>query len=785
MRNPATIFTLLFVLYTNDIFSQTIFQTVRGEVTDNESKSPLIGATVVILGTDPIVGATTDVNGYFKIGNVPIGRYNLQFSFMGYDPSIISEVLVSSGKETVIAIGLKQSVTQLDEVSVRAHSNKDKPLNTMASVSARTFTVEETRRYAGGVDDPARMASAFAGVTTGSIQDNAIIIRGNSPKGLLWRLEGVEIPNPNHFSGGNVVGGGIVSIFSSQLLSNSDFFTGAFPAEYGNALAGVFDMRLRNGNNERREYTLQAGILGFDFSAEGPFVKGKNATYLFNYRYSTFGLVSLLGILPPEVSQIPKYQDLSFKFNFPVKRLGTFSLWGIGGIDNNQEQNEPDSSKWITDWDRIYYNWDMATGAIGLSHKLVAGEKAYLNTTLAASGIKSRIKASSLDDNLTERPYWDMSDNTGKVTLSSFINYKFSANYTVKAGFNFNTLFYNLDLNGVVNDLPGSFQNFVKEGGYSHFTDLYVQSKYDITRNFELNTGINACFFALNNDFSVDPRLGLKWEFFPGHSLSFGYGKHSQLEELKIYLVNREVDGTLEYPNKDLELSHAHHVILGYDWLLSDNSRIKIEPYYQYLYDIPGIPDSSYSFINFKQDWTFRSTLANNSTGRNIGIDFTIERFLDHNYYYLLTASVFDSKYKGDDGVWRNARYDKGFVINLLVGKEFFLRKNNVLGVNGRLNYTGGERISPIDEVRTYQENTIVYDETKAFEVQLPSRYILDLTITYRMNRKKYSGVWALQLKNALGMSENYGTYYNMETDKIEQSEAAVILPIVSYKIEF
>jgi hypothetical protein len=777
-------FTFLILLTTQTAFSQVITQTIKGEVTDIESKTPLIGATIVVLGTNPLLGIITDLDGNFKIKNVPVGRYNIQFNYMGYDPSIVSEILVSSGKENVINIGLKQSVNHVDEVKVKAHSNKDKPLNSMASISARSFTVEETRRYAGGIDDPARLASAFAGVTVGNSQDNAIIIRGNSPKGLSWRLEGVEIPNPNHFSGGNVAGGGIVTVFSSQLLANSDFFTGAFPAEYDNALAGVFDMKLRNGNSDKRESTFQAGLLGIDFSSEGPFVKGKNATYLFNYRYSTFSLVSLLGLLPM-TTQIPKYQDLSFKFNFPTKKYGTFSLWGIGGIDNNKEQNELDSTKWVTDWDRIYYNWDLSIGAIGLSHKLISGKKTYINTTLVSSGTMNKMHQTSLDNNLIQRPYWDFTDNTGKITLSSFVNHKFSSKYTVKAGLNYNMLSYNLNLNGVINNIPETFQNFVKEKGYSHFVDAYFESKYDITGNFSVNAGVNASYFALNNDVSIDPRVSFKWEFFPKHSLSFGYGKHSQIEDLKFYLINRNVNGVLSYPNKSLELAHAQHFVLGYDWLINDNLRLKVEPYFQYLYNVPGIPDSSYSFINFRQEWMFRDSLVNNSSGRNIGIDFTLERFLNNNYYYLITASIFDSKYKGGDGIWRNSRYDKGFVINILVGKEFFLKNKNVLGLNAKLNYMGGERISPVDVGKTKQKREIVYDESKAFEDQLPSRYNLDLSITYRINKKKHSSVWALQLKNALGSPENYGAYYNHKTDKIEEAKAVVILPIISYKIEF
>ncbi len=783
-NNKKTQFLILIALFFVQIASsQDINQTIKGTVLDNETQTPLYGVTVVILDTDPLIGVITDFDGNYKIANVPVGHYNIQISYVGYEPTIVSEILVTSGKEVILNMGLKQSFTLMKEVSVKAYSRKDKPLNSMASISARSFTVEETRRYAGGVDDPARLASAFAGVSIGNIQDNAIIIRGNSAKGVSWRLEGVEIPNPNHFSGGNVAGGGFVTIFSSQLLANSDFFTGAFPAEYGNALAGVFDMKLRNGNNEKREHTFQVGMMGIDVSSEGPFKKGENATYLFNYRYSTMGLLSELGILPSD--QIPKYQDLSFKLNFPTKKAGTFSLWGIGAIDNNNEPDEPDSTKWETDWDRINYKWETNTGASGFSHKIIVGKKSFVNTTLAASGIQNNLQATRLDSVLMRRPNWDIVDKSGKITLSSSFNHKFNARHTLKTGINYHELFYNLDLSGTINDVPETFGNFVKEKGWSSFLEYYIQSKYELSENISVNTGINANYFALNNDFSVEPRLSIRWEFQSKHAISFGYGKHSQMEDLKIYLINKNVNGVIEYPNKDLKLSKAHHFVLGHDWQINDNLRLKIEPYYQFLKGIPGIADSSYSLINFKQNWVFMESLENNSSGRNIGIDFTLERFLNQNYYYLITASIFDSKYKCDDGIWRNTRYDKGFVVNLLFGKEFFMKNNRVFGVNGRLNFLGGERYSPVLTNESIENRLVIYDETRAFEEQLPPMYYLDLSITYRLNKKNRSSVWAFQLKNALGTPMYEGYAYNYKTNDIQRVENIIVLPMISYKIEF
>jgi hypothetical protein len=774
---------LLLLVITTNIFSQINTQVIRGKAVDNVTQSPLIGASVAVIGTNPVMTSITDNNGIFKITNVPLGRYNIQISYIGYNSSVVPEILVTTGKEVVLTIGLEQSVTQLDEVTVKSYSKKDRALNTMAAISARSFTVEETRRYAGGLDDPARMASAFAGVATGNLQDNAIVIRGNAPKGVAWRLEGVDIPNPNHFAGGNVAGGGFVTIFSSQMLSNSDFFTGAFPAEYGNALAGVFDMKLRNGNNEKYEHAAQIGLMGIDISSEGPISKQNGSSYLFNYRYSTTGLLSQMKLIPSE--QIPKYQDLSFKFNFPTKNAGVFSVWGIGGIDNNTEPDDLDSTKWETDWDRIKYDWNVKMGATGVTHKYMIGTNTYINSTIAASGTNQLMDATRIDDNLVRRPNWYFIDKSGKVTLSSYVNHKFNAKNTLRAGANMHFLFFNLNLNSTVDDDPATFANFVKQKGNSQILELYTQDKYSITDKLTFNAGIHYNYFAYNGNFSIEPRGSIKWQFKPKQALSFGYGIHSQMEELKMYAINYQVNGSTYYPNKKLGFSYAEHFVLGYDLSLSENTRLKVEPYLQYLYNVPGKPNSSYSMINFTQDWSFRDSLLNNSKGQNYGVELTLERFLNNNFYYLATVSVFKSKYKASDGIWRNTRFDKGLVFNILAGKEFFLKKDKVLGLNMRFNYLGGDRYEPVLVDESIAKKKVIYDDSNVFRDQYPASCYLDITITYRINRAKYSGIWALQLKNALGAPLREGYSYNYKTNKIEESNSIVMLPVISYKIEF
>ncbi|MFH1000227.1 MAG: carboxypeptidase-like regulatory domain-containing protein, partial [Bacteroidota bacterium] len=421
--------------------SQVPTQTVRGVVFDAESNVPLIGATIAILETNPLQGTATDAIGRFKISEVQVGRYNILVSYIGYNPYVASEVVVGSGKEVVLNIGLKESVNELQQVMVKAFSNKNEPINSMATLSAKQINMEEANRYAGGFDDPARLVSSLAGVAS-TIGNNGIVIRGNSPKGLLWRMEGVQIPNPNHFADYISLGGGAVTALSSQTMATSDFFTGAFPAEYGNALSGVFDINLRTGNTEKREQVFQAGLVGIDYSAEGPFKKEGRSSYLFNYRYSTLGL--LAPILPKEMGKLT-YQDLSFKLNFPTK-AGIFSVWGIGAYDFQGKKALKDSTKWENSDNRKSFETRLTMGAIGLNYKKIIGTNTYLQTSLAATESSLDWMQKRYGEEMDLQPKRSIKDYKKKFTFSGLLNHKFNARHTNKTGFNVDRLMYDIDI---------------------------------------------------------------------------------------------------------------------------------------------------------------------------------------------------------------------------------------------------------------------------------------------------------------------------------------------------
>jgi len=760
-------------------FSQTITCTVRGKVFDKLTREAIPGANIMVLKTEPPIGAATDINGNFAINNVPVGRHSIKVMMMGYESHLINEILISTGKQIVLSIGMEQTIMNTEEVVVRV--NKDVPINTMTTVSGRQFTVEETQRYAGGMDDPARLASSFAGVATPSVSSNGISVRGNNPEGLLWRIEGVEAPNPNHFADLTVVGGGALTALSNQMMGNSDFYTGAFPAEYGNAISGVFDINLNTGNTQEREYTFQAGVLGIDFAAQGPFKKGENASYLMNYRYSTMGLVSPL---LPEDTGIIKYQDLAFKTNFPTRNAGIFSLWGIGAFDE-QKMVASDSVDWESDFDRDNSQTSLYMYATGLTHKLPLNSNTFLMTTLSATGNGLIHKEQRLDYGLQLHPQSHVNNDTWRYTIQSSLSKRINKKHSNQSGFYYSHLGYELDIEQAENEYEKP-TSMVNQSGNSGLFQLYTQSKLTLSPRLTLNLGLHSLYLLLNDNYSFEPRAGLKYHFNDKHNLAFAYGLHSRIERLPIYFVNHNG----ETPNKNLELLKSSHFILSYNVKLNSNLRLCIEPYFQQLSNIPISPDSYISTINMKNDIFFNERLISKGNGRNIGFDLTLERFLQNGYYYLCTASVFDSKYKDAAGITRNTRFNKNYVFNLLAGKEWIIgaSKNNILSANVRLNYLGGNRKEPIDKMTSIQNKEIVYGEAngkRAFSQKFDDTPIFSFTISYRKNKPNYSSVWALQILNAAATQEYSNDIYNIKTGKTETKYEGIFVPNLSYKIEF
>jgi hypothetical protein len=730
-----------------------------------------------------MVGTTTDPDGNFKLTNIPVGTHTLQISFVGYKDITIPNIIVNSGKEVVLSIPIEEDITQLDEIIVRPDIEKNKPINDMATVSTRTFSVEETRKFAAAVNDPARAAVSFAGVVSADDGNNTISIRGNSPFGLLWRMEGVDIPNPNHFADIGSSGGGI-SILSSQLLANSDFSTGAFPAEYGNALAGVFDLNLRKGNNEKREYTVQAGFLGMDVAAEGPFSKNYRGSYLINYRYSTLSVLSKIGV--PVGDAVTNFQDLSYNIYLPTNKLGNFSLFGFGGLSDQNQNAEKDSTQWEEEYQRYNSNYFSNTGAAGFKHGLTLGSNTFLQSSIVLSGNDHGFQNARLDDDYI--PQFNYKENyiTKKLTFSSVVNHKFNAKNSIRAGMYLNRYTYNLrqrHLDAETNQV----EEPLNSKGYAGTAQLFSQWNYRPTQNLTLNTGLHFLYLKDNGSYSVEPRLSVKYDLNDQQSLTVGYGLHSQMQPSGVYETQmQQPDGTWIKPNENLGFNKAHHVVIGYDRSLSKYLRVKVESYYQQLFNIAveNDPTSPLSSLVVEEGFVTEA-MVNKGAGRNYGVELTLEQFLHNNLYFLLSGSLYNSEYKALDGIWRNTRFNGKHALSFTAGKEFSWKKNRVFGINLRTIYTGGFWTTPIDVEKSMELGETRYIESLAFTDKLPDYFRTDFRVSLKRNYASATTTLSLDFQNVTNHQNLGGQYFDAQSGEVKNWYMLPILPVLSYKIEF
>jgi hypothetical protein len=609
-------------------------QTIRGRITDAQTTLPLPGASIELLDTEPPKGTISDNDGYFELKNVPVGRVSLRFGFVGYHSRIMRNVQLQSGKELVLNIELEERLIETNEVTIVAQRDKTKPGNELAKVSARSFTVEETERYAGTRNDVARMAQNYAGVMGNDDSRNDIIIRGNSPTGLLWRLDGLDIPNPNHF-GATGTTGGPVSMLNNTLLSNSYFMTGAFPAQYGNATAGVFDLKMRQGNNRTHEFLGQVGFNGFELGAEGPVSEKGNSSFLTNYRYSTLSLFEKLGI-NFGTSGVPYYQDLSFKVNFPSTPIGKISVFGLGGIsdieiwDSRNDKENREEMYGETGYD-LTNGVDM--GLIGISSSKIINENTYIKTTAGISGHQNRVLIDSLSDDRTRKFANYRSHFIEKnATITSYINRKINSKHLYRAGVDFKHLWYAYNDSSYNKRIDG-LEVITDETGNTTLWQPWFQWHYRLTDKIELTAGLHFSHFGLTEETSIEPRAAFSWEFKTSQTLSLGYGLHSQTPPLYIYFSRvRNDQGQYITPNTNLAMTKSRHLVFGYDRLIGEKTRLKLETYYQHLFDVAvdKTRNTSYSILNEGANFyiSIPDYLESSGTGWNYGIELTLERFL-------------------------------------------------------------------------------------------------------------------------------------------------------------
>lgn len=810
--NRIVLFSILFLLTfcsSNFSFSQ-YNQSVRGKIFDNETKVSIVGVKIQIFTADStlILKTLSDIDGNFEFKIVPIGKHQLIAKYSSYDTKSVT-IIVNSGKQTIVDLPLNEAFKEQQEVHVSARK-KGETINELGLVSAQQFSVEETNRYPGSRSDPARMASNFAGVQGADDSRNDIVVRGNSPLGIVWKVEGVDIPNPSHFAISGSTGGP-VSILNNKILGNSDFFMSAFPAEYGNSISGIFDLKLRNGNNKNHEFTGQLGFLGTELLAEGPLSKLGKSSYLLMGRYSTLSLFKSLGI-QIGTDAVPSYADLAFKFNWSLKKGGNLSLFGIGGtskiaikISDQKEYSE----EFYGEGDRDqYFGTTMAVG--GLIYKKSLNEKTFLSSTLAYSIEKQHSNhdylirdLDTVIENGVEKyniridsiyPLMAYQFQTSRISNHLSINRKINKFHLIKTGYVVEYQIFNMR-DSALNVNHSKFIQRWDFSGAAFLIQPFIQWKWRATENMDITAGLHAQYYSLSNSLSpIEPRIAWKNRFKGGQSLFAGAGLHSQMQPTYTYLYHQfDTLGNKILHNKNMDFTKSLHSVIGYEKIFSKNLQIKTELYYQYLYNVPvTVKPSSFSLINQGSGFArfFPDSLTNTGTGYNYGLELTIQKFFDQSFFFLFSGSLYDSKYKGSDGIERNTSYNGTYTLNLLAGKEFNINKKQSISLGIKVTYAGGKRYSYVDVNQSKILNELVFIDSAFNERQFKDYFRFDLKVNWKYNARNMTHEIGLDLVNLLNTKNLLGLAYapnlaDPTAEPLAEKTQLGFLPLFYYKIDF
>jgi hypothetical protein len=772
-------------------------QVIRGVVTDKTSEKPLPGVTVLLAGTN--IGAVTDESGRYILAAVPLGRQRLAFGSAGYHGISIPEVLVTSGKEVVLDVALEQRLVELKTFTITAAvAKKGSATNEFSAGSARSFNPDEITRYAGGRNDPSKLVSNYAGVVANSDARNDIVVRGNSPTGVLWRIEGSPAPSPNHFATLGTTGGP-VSALNTNMLKTSDFLTGAFPAEYGDALAAVFDINFRSGNSSKHEETIQVNAFsGFEATVEGPLNdKNNGAAYLASYRYGVAQIATAVGI-NIGTQATPYYQDWAFNLTTGNGAAGKFSFFGMGGLSHIALiGSKVDSTDFYGQADEDSYDKSNFT-YVGINHTLDIDSRTYLRTVVTY--------AHTLDDYTQYRypdpvpPYQNRwlnytSDNeTNSVRFSSYLNRKVNSRFSYRIGAAGEDLGLNIQvLDKTARPATAPFDTVSNYRGTPFLLQYFGQFKYRFTERLSVIGGLHGTWFDLNNASALEPRLSFTYQLPASQSLSLSYGMHSQLQPLPIYFQTfDETDNIRDSSNRRLGLTRAQHLVLGYEWRFLPDWRLKAEGYYQYLYDVPvqSYP-SGFSMLNAGADFGFpdKVGLVNKGTGTNKGVELTLERFLSHGYYVLFTTSLFDSKYKGSDGIQRNTAFNYKYVFNILAGREWRMGSSgaDAFTFDLRLSTIGGRYATPVNVAASLAAGYEIDDTLHYNSERLSDYFRLDTKFGYRTNSKKrkFSQTFYLDLQNVTNRKNIFLLQYDQAKGNVVPVYQIRFFPDILYRVEF
>lgn len=735
--------------------------TIKGQVVDYATKQPIVGASVVLLGTT--TGASTDDEGRYKISGVPVGTYAVGFRSIGYDPLTLTDVVVKPKRTLFVDAELHQSTVSVDSITVSAGFFSQPEDQPSSSVS---FSSEEIRRSPGTAGDVSRILAGLPSIAKVDDQLNSLAVRGGSPLENAFYLDNIEIPNINHYPIQGTTGGPI-GLINVDFIKSVDFSAGGFPASYGGRLSSVMELAFREGNREEFDGQVGLHFAGLEAAAEGPIANG-SGSWMFSARRSYLDLlVDAIG-----TGVAPKYSDYQGKIVYDVSSRSQISLLGVVGVD----YIEFDKDTTVDDGNNFYGNSDGWEYAFGTNWRYLWGN-GFSNTSLGylATKFGNDFYETKSDVYLSEQ-----TTTEAAVQLRNTNHYRFSESVSMDFGF---------DVKQVFNDYynrVAEYTNFVGDTTAADTVDIYEKAIFAGTyasmtfrpaARLTTTIGLRFDWSEANQNNYLSPRFSFTYEFNDRTALTGATGIYRQFLQPNVLVWDESF--------RELSDPMAVHYVLGVRHLLRSDTRLTIEAYYKEYDYMPMDPDQPQLMLadeyGFARLYAPVEVLVDNGKAYSAGLEATLQRKLVSGIYGLVSGSYSRSRYEGFDGFWRDRLVDN----KVLVSVEGGYKPNERWNYSLRWVYAGGRPYTPLDIDASKAINRAVRDETRINGERFPAYHSLNLRVDRRFNWSGSNLVVYLSVWNAYNR-ENVSDYYwneiKQEQDVLHQWSA---LPILGLEYEF
>lgn len=766
MKKIKLIMILLSLLVSSMAYSQKGI--IKGRVYNSVNNKAIPFADILIDGTQR--GTSSNEKGEFRISGLKPGEYTISCSFLGFKDVVLYEIRVSNSKPTVLNIPMIETSSKLDEVLVTSSGFKRLP---ESPLSLRTITATEIYRSPGGDRDISKVIQILPGVASSTSYRNDIIVRGGAPNENRFFLDGIEIPNINHFATQGS-SGGPVGMINVNFIRETNFYAGAFPANRGNALSSVIELNQISGNDEKWTGNVMVGSSDLGLTLDGPI--SKNSSLIFSVRRSYLQFLFKFLKLP----FLPVYNDIQYKYDLKIDDKNKLTFIGLGAFDDldlNTDVNDD-----VSDEDELNRN-NYILGNLPKNKQwnyTIGGKWTHFSAHSYQSFILSRNhlhnNAQKYQDNIEQAANL-LLDYTSEEIENKFRfestgrNNGWKWNYGV--GYEYvkytNSTFSKQEEKGkpIVKDFT-SDMNFSKYSLFSQLSRQFIDDRLTLSLGFR--TDFNDYSNDMNNPLEqFSPRFSASFRLFPDWSLNFNLGRYFQLPAYTV-MGYRDSKGVLVNKENDVKYINSNHLVFGLEYLPTKYSKISVEGFYKTYGNYPFLVDKGISLANLGGDYGVigNEEITSSSKGRSYGIEVLMQQKLMSSVYGIISYTWVRSEFEDLNKNYHPSSWDNKHILNITAGYK--APRNWEFGMKFRL--MGGGPYTPynrdLSSLKTIWNITRqgIADWSKLNTLRNKLSHGLDI----RIDKKWYFKSWSLDLymdiQNVYNAKIEGQPYIDAEKDK-------------------